>query len=72
MAKEEAIEVQGKILETLPNAMFKVELDNGHVVLAHISGKMRKHFIKILPGDSVMVELTPYDLNRGRIIYRAK
>jgi translation initiation factor IF-1 len=72
MAKEEAIEVQGKILETLPNAMFKVELDNGHVVLAHISGKMRMHFIKILPGDRVTVELSPYDLTRGRITYRFK
>ncbi len=72
MAKEEAIEVQGKILDTLPNAMFKVELDNGHVVLAHISGKMRMHFIKILPGDRVTVELSPYDLTRGRITYRFK
>ena len=72
MSKEESIEVQGKILDTLPNAMFKVELENGHVVLAHISGKMRMHFIKILPGDRVTVELSPYDLNRGRIIYRAK
>ena len=72
MAKEDAIEVQGKILETLPNAMFKVELDNGHVVLAHISGKMRMHFIKILPGDRVTVELSPYDLTRGRITYRFK
>ncbi len=72
MAKEDAIEVQGKILETLPNAMFRVELDNGHVVLAHISGKMRMHFIKILPGDRVTVELSPYDLTRGRITYRFK
>ncbi len=72
MAKEDAIEVQGKILETLPNAMFRVELDNGHVVLAHISGKMRMHFIKILPGDKVTVELSPYDLTRGRITYRFK
>jgi translation initiation factor IF-1 len=72
MSKEEAIEVQGKILETLPNAMFRVELDNGHVVLAHISGKMRMHFIKILPGDRVTVELSPYDLTRGRITYRFK
>ena len=72
MAKEESIEVQGKILETLPNAMFRVELDNGHVVLAHISGKMRMHFIKILPGDRVTVELSPYDLSRGRITYRFK
>lgn len=72
MPKEEAIEVQGKILDTLPNAMFKVQLDNGHVVLAHISGKMRMHFIKILPGDRVTVELSPYDLSRGRITYRFK
>jgi translation initiation factor IF-1 len=72
MSKEESIEVQGKILDTLPNAMFKVELDNGHVVLAHISGKMRMHFIKILPGDKVTVELSPYDLTRGRITYRFK
>lgn len=70
MAKEDAIEVQGKILETLPNAMFRVELDNGHRVLAHISGKMRMHYIKILPGDRVTVELSPYDLTRGRITYR--
>jgi translation initiation factor IF-1 len=72
MPKEEAIQVEGKVLETLPNAMFKVELPNGHKVLAHVSGKMRMHFIKILPGDSVTVELSPYDLTRGRIIYRAK
>lgn len=72
MAKEEAIEVEGKVLETLPNAMFKVELENKHVVLAHVSGKMRMHFIKILPGDTVTVELSPYDLTRGRITYRAK
>jgi len=72
MAKEDSIEVQGKILETLPNAMFRVELENGHVVLAHISGKMRMHFIKILPGDKVTVELSPYDLSRGRITYRFK
>lgn len=72
MPKEEAIQVEGKVLETLPNAMFKVELPNGHQVLAHVSGKMRMHFIKILPGDSVTVELSPYDLTRGRIIYRAK
>jgi translation initiation factor IF-1 len=72
VAKEEAIEVEGKILEALPNAMFKVELENGHKILAHISGKMRMNFIKILPGDKVKVELSPYDLNRGRIIYRAK
>jgi translation initiation factor IF-1 len=72
MPKEEAIKVEGKVLETLPNAMFKVELDNKHQVLAHISGKMRMHFIKILPGDRVTVELSPYDLTRGRITYRAK
>ncbi|MEE4310936.1 MAG: translation initiation factor IF-1 [candidate division KSB1 bacterium] len=72
MPKEEAIKVDGTILETLPNASFKVELENGHQVLAHISGKMRMHFIKILPGDKVMVELSPYDLNRGRITYRYK
>ena len=72
MAKEEAITVDGKVLEPLPNAMFKVELDNGHQVLAHISGKMRMHFIKILPGDRVTLELSPYDLTRGRIIYREK
>ncbi len=72
MAKEEAIEVEGSVIEPLPNAMFKVELDNGHVVLAHISGKMRKYYIRILPGDRVTVELSPYDLSRGRITYRAK
>jgi translation initiation factor IF-1 len=72
MAKEEAIKVEGVVLETLPNAMFKVELENKHQVLAHISGKMRMHFIKILPGDRVTVELSPYDLSRGRITYRAK
>lgn len=70
--KEDVIEVQGKVLETLPNAMFRVELENGHKVLAHISGKMRMHFIKILPGDTVTMELSPYDLTRGRITYRAK
>ncbi len=70
MAKEDSIEVTGVVVETLPNAMFRVELENGHRVLAHISGKMRLHFIKILPGDKVTVELSPYDLNRGRIIYR--
>lgn len=70
MAKDDAIEVQGTITETLPNAMFRVELDNGHKVLAHISGKMRMHYIKILPGDRVTVELSPYDLTRGRITYR--
>lgn len=72
MAKQEAIRVDGVILETLPNATFKVELENKHKVLAHISGKMRMHFIKILPGDKVTVELSPYDLNRGRIVYRYK
>jgi translation initiation factor IF-1 len=72
MAKEEAIEVEGTVIETLPNAMFRVELENGHRVLAHISGKMRMHFIKILPGDMVTIELSPYDLSRGRIIYRSK
>ncbi|HPL95991.1 MAG TPA: translation initiation factor IF-1 [Smithellaceae bacterium] len=72
MAKEDAIEVEGRVLEPLPNAMFRVELENGHRVLAHISGKMRMHFIKILPGDKVTVELSPYDLTRGRITYRTK
>ncbi len=72
MPKEESIKVDGTIVETLPNASFKVELENGHQVLAHISGKMRMHFIKILPGDKVMVELSPYDLSRGRITYRYK
>ena len=71
-AKEEAIEVEGTIIEPLPNAMFQVELDNGHKVLAHISGKMRMHYIKILPGDRVTVELSPYDLTRGRVTFRAK
>ncbi len=72
MSKEDAIEVMATVIEPLPNAMFRVELENGHKVLAHISGKMRMHFIKILPGDKVTVELSPYDLSRGRIIYRAK
>lgn len=72
MAKEDSIQVEGTVRETLPNAMFKVELENGHMVLAHVSGKMRMHFIKILPGDKVTVELSPYDLTRGRITYRAK
>ena len=72
MSKEEAIEVEGKVIEPLPNAMFRVELDNGHTVLAHISGKMRKYYIRILPGDRVTVELSPYDLSRGRITYSAK
>ncbi|MEJ2033759.1 MAG: translation initiation factor IF-1 [Deltaproteobacteria bacterium] len=72
MPKEEAIQVEGTIIEPLPNAMFRVELDNGHRVLAHISGKMRMHFIKILPGDRVTVELSPYDLTRGRVTFRSK
>ena len=72
MAKEKAIEIEGTVVETLPNAMFRVELDNGMKVLAHISGKMRMHYIRILPGDRVMVELSPYDLSRGRIVYRYK
>jgi len=72
MAKEESIEVEGVVIEILPNAMFRVELENGHRLLGHISGRMRKHFIKILPGDKVMVELSPYDLNRGRIVYRGE
>lgn len=72
MAKEEAIEVVATVVEPLPNAMFRVELENRHEVLAHISGKMRKHFIRILPGDKVLVELSPYDLKRGRIVYRYK
>jgi len=70
--KEDIIEIQGSVLETLPNAMFRVQLDNGHKILAHISGKMRMHYIRILPGDRVQVELTPYDLSRGRITYRYK
>ncbi len=72
MAKEDVIEVEGTVVETLPNAMFRVELANGHRILAHISGKMRMHFIRILPGDKVTVELSPYDLSRGRITYRSK
>ena len=72
MAKEETIQMQGEVVETLPNAMFRVKLENGHVVLGHISGKMRMHYIRILPGDRVQVELTPYDLARGRITYRYK
>jgi len=72
MAKEETIQMQGEIVETLPNAMFRVKLENGHIVLGHISGKMRMHYIRILPGDRVQVELTPYDLGRGRITYRYK
>lgn len=72
MSKEDVIEVEGTVVETLPNAMFQVELENGHIVLAHVSGKMRMNFIRILPGDKVTMELTPYDLNRGRITYRFK
>lgn len=72
MPKEGPIQVEGTVTETLPNAMFRVELDSGHKVLAHVSGKMRMHFIRILPGDKVLLELSPYDLTRGRIIYRSK
>ncbi|SEG07451.1 translation initiation factor IF-1 [Caloramator fervidus] len=72
MAKDDVIELQGTVIEALPNAMFKVELENGHVILAHISGKLRMNFIKILPGDKVTVEISPYDLSRGRIIWRGK
>jgi len=72
MAKERAIEVEGRVVESLPNAMFRVALPNGHTVLAHVSGKIRLHFIKILPGDQVRMELSPYDLSRGRITYRYK
>ena len=72
MSKEDTIQMQGEILETLPNATFRVKLENGHPVLAHISGKMRMHYIRILPGDRVLVELSPYDLTRGRIVYRYK
>ena len=72
MSKEDVIEVEGSVVEALPNAMFQVELENGHIVLAHVSGKMRMNFIRILPGDKVTMELTPYDLNRGRITYRFK
>ena len=72
LGKEDAIELEGTVIEPLPNAMFKVKLENGHVVLAHISGKMRMHYIRILPGDKVTVELSPYDLTRGRITYRFK
>lgn len=72
MPKKEIIEVEGKVLESLPNAMFRVELANGHKVLAHISGKIRLHYIRILPGDKVLIELSPYDLSRGRITYRLK
>ena len=72
MAKEDVIELEGKVLETLPNTMFRVELENGHIVTAHISGKMRKNYIRILTGDKVRVELTPYDLTKGRITYRER
>jgi len=72
MAKKDAIEVEGKVVELLPNTMFRIELANGHRILAHISGKMRLHFIRILPGDKVMVEMSPYDLTKGRITYRHK
>jgi len=72
VAKEEAIEVEGIVKESLPNTMFRVELDNGHLILAHLSGKMRKHYIRIVPGDKVRVALSPYDLTRGRIIYRER
>ncbi|MDB9863129.1 translation initiation factor IF-1 [Litorivicinus sp.] len=72
MAKEDSIEMEGTIIDTLPNTMFRVELDNKHVVTAHISGKMRKHYIRILTGDRVTVELTPYDLSKGRITFRAR
>jgi translation initiation factor IF-1 len=72
LAKEDVIEVEGKVLEALPNAMFQVELDNGHKIIAHISGKLRMNFIRILPGDKVTIELSPYDLTRGRITWRAK
>ena len=72
MSKQDVIEVEGKVLEALPNAMFQVELENGHVVLAHVSGKIRMNFIRILPGDKVTIEITPYDLTRGRITYRFK
>lgn len=72
MSKEDVIEVEGKVVESLPNAMFLVELENGHKVLAHISGKLRMNFIRILPGDKVNIELSPYDLTRGRIVWRAK
>ena len=72
MAKEEAIEVQGVVKEALPNTTFRVELEGGHFILAHLSGKMRKHYIRIVPGDSVKVELSPYDLNKGRIVFRER
>ena len=72
MAKSDVIEVEGKVTETLPNAMFRVELENGHEILAHVSGKIRRHYIRILPGDRVTVEMSPYDLSKGRITYRFK
>jgi translation initiation factor IF-1 len=72
MAKEEQIEMEGKVIDTLPNTMFRVQLENGHIVTAHISGKMRKHYIRILTGDSVKVEMTPYDLTKGRITFRVR
>ncbi|MBP6194874.1 MAG: translation initiation factor IF-1 [Methyloversatilis sp.] len=72
MSKEDVIEMQGEVVETLPNATFRVKLENGHLVLGHISGKMRMHYIRILPGDKVTVQLTPYDLTKGRIVFRAK
>jgi translation initiation factor IF-1 len=72
MAKEEAIEVQGSVVEALANTQFRVKLENGHTVMAHVAGKMRKHFIRIVPGDRVVVEVSPYDLNRGRIIFRER
>jgi translation initiation factor IF-1 len=72
MGKEETIQMQGEVVETLPNATFRVKLENGHIVLGHISGKMRMHYIRILPGDKVTVEMTPYDLTRARIVFRAK
>ncbi|MCI5645134.1 MAG: translation initiation factor IF-1 [Treponema porcinum] len=72
MAKEEAIEVEGIVKEALPNTMFRIELQNGHIIMAHLSGKMRKHYIRIVPGDSVKVALSPYDLDRGRIIFRQR
>lgn len=72
MAKEDVIEMQGEVVETLPNATFRVKLENGHIVLGHISGKMRMHYIRILPGDKVTVQLTPYDLTKGRIVFRSK
>ncbi|MCZ6802724.1 MAG: translation initiation factor IF-1 [Proteobacteria bacterium] len=72
MAKEDPIEMEGTVVETLPNTMFRVELENGHKIIAHISGKMRKHYIRILTGDTVTVEMTPYDLSKGRITYRAR